>query len=111
MTSFPWTIHLGALAMLILLLPAIQSTVLIPKPSGPYSTRITTAKLVDQTRLDPFAPNRTHRAIMVTVFYPISEPSECEPLRTVDYMPLATAQFWDQELVSYAFTNATLENF
>lgn len=48
---------------------------------------------------------------MVTVFYPISEPSECEPLRTVDYMPLATAQFWDQELVSYAFTNATLENF
>ncbi|KAL9133148.1 MAG: hypothetical protein Q9175_005669 [Cornicularia normoerica] len=111
MISFPITIHLGTLAMFLLLFPAVRSTSLLSKPSGPYNTRITTAKLVDQTRLDPFAPNRTHRAIMVTVFYPIREPSECEPLQTLSYMPPATAQFWDQEFASYSVTNATLEDF
>lgn len=29
----------------------------------------------------------------------------------MNYMPLATAQFWDQEFSSYGITNATLENF
>lgn len=111
MVSLPDTIHLGTIVVLLLLLPAVQSTVVLPKPSGPYNTRITTAELVDKTRLDPFAPNRTQRAIMVTVFYPNTKPSECDPLRTVNYMPLATAQFWDQEFSSYGITNATLENF
>ncbi|CAD6587829.1 MAG: hypothetical protein ASARMPRED_003256 [Alectoria sarmentosa] len=112
MTPFPISIHFGVLAILLFLLPAIHSKFLFPKPSGPYNTRITTAKMVDKTRLDPFAPNNhTLRAIMVTVFYPIQTPSQCDPLKTVNYMPPATAQFWDQELVSYGFTNATLENF
>ncbi|KAL9067352.1 MAG: hypothetical protein Q9161_006960 [Pseudevernia consocians] len=111
MISIPITIHLGAFAILTLLLSTVQSTILIPKPNGPYNTRITNAKLVDQTRLDPFAPNRTQRAIMVTVFYPIKTPSECDPLHTMDYMPLATAQFWDSEFADYGVNNATLENF
>lgn len=111
MFSLSNAFHLGALAVFLLLCPVVQSTILLPKPNGTYNTRITTAKLVDQTRLDPFAPNRTHRAIMVTVFYPILNASECEPLQTVSYMPPATAQFWDQELVSYGFTNASLEDF
>ena len=112
MISIPITIHLGAFAILTLLLSAVQSTILIPKPNGPYNTRITSAKkLVDETRLDPFAPNRTQRAIMVTVFYPIKTPSECDPLHTVTYMPLATAQFWDSVFAEYDVTNATLEKF
>ncbi|KAF6226821.1 hypothetical protein HO173_012325 [Letharia columbiana] len=74
MVSLPDIIHLGTIVILLLLLSAVQSTVLLPKPSGPYNTRITTAELVDKTRLDPFAPNRTQRAIMVTVFYPIKTP-------------------------------------
>ncbi|CAF9937198.1 MAG: hypothetical protein ALECFALPRED_007137 [Alectoria fallacina] len=112
MTPLPTSIRFGGLAILLLLLLAIKSTILFPKSSGPYNTRITTAKLVDKTRLDPFAPNNhTLRAIMVTVFYPINTPSQCDPLQTVDYMPPATAQFWDQELASYGVTNATLENF
>ena len=48
---------------------------------------------------------------MVTVFYPILSASECEPLQTISYMPRATAQIWDQELATYGFTNASLEDF
>ena len=47
---------------------------------------------------------------MVSVFYPIINSSECEPLQTLSYMPLATAQFWDQEFAAYNVTNATLED-
>lgn len=111
MISIPITIHFGALAILSLLLTTIQSSILIPKPNGPYNTRITSAKLVDQTRLDPFAPNRTQRAVMVTVFYPIKSSSDCDPLHTVNYMPPATAHFWDSEFADYGVTNATLEDF
>ena len=110
MNAFLITSNLGVFAALLLLLPTALSETLFPQASGPYGTRITTAKLVDQSRLDPFAPNRTHRAIMVSVFYPITNSSECEPLQTLSYMPLATAQFWDQEFVAYNVTNATLED-
>ena len=47
---------------------------------------------------------------MVTAFYPIINSTECEPLQTMSYMPLATAQFWDQEFAAYNVTNATLED-
>ena len=95
---------------LLLLIPTALSEILFPHASGPYGTRITTAKLVDQSRLDPYAPNGTHRAIMVTAFYPIIDSSECEPLQTLSYMPLATAQFWNQVSATYNITNATYED-
>lgn len=111
MIAFLVTSNLGVSAVfLLLLLPTALSEILLPQASGPYGTRITTAKLVDQSRLDPYAPNGTHRAIMVTAFYPIIDSSECEPLQTLSYMPLATAQFWDQVFATYNITNATLED-
>ena len=111
MVAFSVNSHLCIFAVLfLLLLPTTSSEIVLPQASGPYGTRITTAKLVDQSRLDPFAPNGTHRAIMVTVFYPIINSSEREPLQTLRYMPPATAQFWDQEFAVYSITNATLED-
>lgn len=111
MIAFSVNSHLCVFTVLfLLLLPTTLSKIVLPQASGPYGTRITTAKLVDQSRLDPFAPNGTHRAIMVTVFYPIINSSECEPLQTLRYMPPATAQFWDQEFAVYNITNATLED-
>lgn len=110
MIAFLVNSHLSVFALLFLLLPTAISKIVLPQASGPYDTRISTAKLVDQSRLDPFAPNGTLRAIMVTVFYPIINSSECEPLQTLRYMPPATAQFWDQEFAGYNVTNATLED-
>ncbi|MCJ1454638.1 hypothetical protein MMC28_004991 [Mycoblastus sanguinarius] len=101
------------LLVLCLFLPttAQQQTILIPKGNGSYDTRITTAKLVDETRNDPFAPSPTPRAIMVSVFFPVKDRQECGPLQTVDYMPPATAQFEDQMLSAYGLPNGTLERF
>ena len=111
MIAFLISRNLGVFAgILLLLLPTALSEILLPQASGPYGTRITTAKLVDQSRFDPYAPNGTHRAIMVTAFYPIINSSDCEPLQTLSYMPLATAQFWDPVFATYNITNATLED-
>ncbi|OCL14414.1 PAF acetylhydrolase family protein [Glonium stellatum] len=82
---------------------------LIPKPNGPYSVSLNTMKLVDTSRIDPFAPTPTNRAVMISLFYPVEKES-CRTTCAVDYMPPATAAFEDSHFAG-ALPNGTFEAF
>src|SRR6187402_639370 len=102
MPSF--VIHLGSL-----LVAALQvSAVSFPSPTGAYNTSLTTAKLVDNHRLDPFAPTKKPRALMVSVFNPISA-SSCFPI-TTPYAPGKTAEFEDAQYAPYGIPPGTFES-
>lgn len=72
-----------------------SNAVCFPPPIGRYNTSITTAKLIDHNRLDPYAPTPQPRALMISLFYPVS-PASCSPYST-SYMDPITAAFEDAE--------------
>jgi pimeloyl-ACP methyl ester carboxylesterase len=79
-----------------------------PPPTGPYNTTLHTAELIDFHRLDPFAPTRQPRALMVSVFNPIS-PHSCLPAVTPYMVPL-TAAFEDAQFAQYGVLAGTFES-
>lgn len=70
-------------------------SVSFPPPIGPYKTSIVTTELVDHHRRDPYAPGSQPRALMVSLFYPVSQ-NECSPYQS-PYMDPITAAFEDTE--------------
>lgn len=83
--------------------------VILPKPQGPYGTAISTAKLVDDSRTDPFAPSNHSRALMISLFYPIPQ-SKCSSPASTHYMPPATAAFHDAMYGPLGLPNGTFGN-
>ncbi|KAH7308840.1 PAF acetylhydrolase family protein [Rhexocercosporidium sp. MPI-PUGE-AT-0058] len=72
----------------------IQASALtLPPPTGPYNTTLASFKLTDKLRLDPYAPTKTPRALMISVFNPVPA-SQCSALLT-PYMDPITAEFKD----------------
>jgi len=67
----------------------------IPRPGGPYGVSLSTAKLVDTSRRDPFAPDSRKRAVMVSTFVPSGLNETCNS-EISPYMPPATAALQDQ---------------
>jgi dienelactone hydrolase len=52
-------------------MPARASIALsLPSPSGPAAIGAVSLHLVDSSRWDPLAPGRSHRSLMVTLWYP-----------------------------------------
>lgn len=84
--------------------------VLIPEPSGPFGVALTTLKMVDENRIDPFAPTKQNRAIMVSIFHPALA-SQCKNITTQAYMPPVTAAFEDQQQSAYGIPAGSFENF
>jgi pimeloyl-ACP methyl ester carboxylesterase len=82
--------------------------VLIPPPTGLYNTTLTAAKLIDYSRLDSFAPTPQPRALMVSVFSPIS-PSHCS-WSLAPYMVPTTAAFEDTQFAQYGLPNGSFES-
>jgi len=74
---------------------SVGSTSTIPNPDGPYGVSVSTAKLVDNSRRDPFAPDSRKRAVMVSMFYPSGHVEDCKT-EVVSYMPPASAALQDQ---------------
>jgi len=85
---------------------ASQSKVLLPRPSGRYDVGLKTARLLDKSRLDPFAPFRRPRALMVSFFYPAGKDSGC---CLAEYMPFSTAVFEDRHFAPIGVPNGTFE--
>jgi dienelactone hydrolase len=78
---------------------------------GHFPVSITSAQLVDNSRLDPFAPSPQHRTFMVSIFRPVSH--VCKR-RSTSYMPALTAAYENAKFSAYGvpegtFTNLTLE--
>ena len=75
---------------------SICKAVVLPPPPGPSNVTRVTGPLVDTSRLDPFAPTPTPRALMVSVF----RPADCESVVPVEYMPNFTATYLTQNLAT-----------
>lgn len=103
--------YFALLASLEILAPCVAaSDVFLPKPQGPYGTVLTTAKLIDYGRVDPFAPSNQTRALMISIFYPV-ETSQCSRLTPVNYMPPATAAVYDTMYGSLGIPSGTFASF
>jgi dienelactone hydrolase len=79
-----------------------------PSPTGPYNTTLVIKELTDHTRLDPFAPTKQPRKLMISIFHPIS-PEECSPILANDLDPI-TAAFEDSALAQYGVQPGTFES-
>jgi hypothetical protein len=82
--------------------------VCFPPPIGPYNTSIVTAELVDDNRLDPYASTPQPRALMVSIFHPVS-PAACS-LHEAPYMDPITAAFEDAEYADVGVLPGTFED-
>ncbi|KAI7159821.1 hypothetical protein D0869_05581 [Hortaea werneckii] len=74
---------------ILLLLASSAAGYLVPNPSGQYNVTLTTGPLIDHTRQDPYSPEPTPRALMLSVF----QPTECTHTIPVQYMPNKTTEF------------------
>jgi hypothetical protein len=71
---------------------ANAAQVLLPKPNGTYEVGVGVMELIDESRLQPFAPTVQHRKLMVSLFYPVNSN---KPTTPVLYFPPETAAFED----------------
>jgi hypothetical protein len=71
---------------------ANAAQVLLPKPTGTYEVGVGVMELIDESRLQPFAPTVQHRKLMVSLFYPVNSN---KPTTPVLYFPPETAAFED----------------
>jgi hypothetical protein len=77
-------------------------------PVGPYNTSIITSELVDRHRLDPYAPSIQPRALMISVFHPVSS-AMCD-LYQEPYMDLVTAAFEDSKYADVGVLPGAVES-
>ncbi|UZP41731.1 hypothetical protein NXS19_009547 [Fusarium pseudograminearum] len=98
------------LITLFALFKATQA-LLIPSPPGPYHVAVKNMELVDQSRIDHFAPEpNTKRRIMVSVYLPIEAHHRCKA-QVVPYMPPLTAGVFGSLGASLGIPNGTIESF
>ena len=93
-----------------LLLAAVTTgQLLLPRSNGAFEVGMGTAELIDESRLQPFAPTVQHPKFMVSLFYPVKSR---KPTTPVKYMPPETAAYEDgseQSLYGLASPNGTIE--
>ncbi|KAH6676753.1 PAF acetylhydrolase family protein [Halenospora varia] len=104
------TIPLPGLILLAELASTLALDAYLPTPKGSYSTLITTKKLTDTSRLDPFVRTNTSRSLMLSVYSPLPQ-SQCSHLVPVEYMPEKTANFYDQAYASVGIPTGTFGSF
>ena len=86
---------------------AAASKIQLPKPSGQYNVQVTSTKLVDDSRIDPFSPDNSERALMVSSFAPMI----CDNTEYVQYMQPAVAVANDAQFASVGIQKGTFESF
>lgn len=77
----------------------------LPSPSGPHNVRITSKKLVDESRVDPFDAENGKRALMVTSFVP----ADCASTEYFPYMPDKVAREHDVQFKALGIRTGTFE--
>jgi len=80
----------------------------IPSPPGPYGVALQTTELINTGMIDPFAPSKEYRRIVISAFYPTAMSKDCQQMRS-PYMPPATAYVYDQLYSSLGLPNGSFE--
>lgn len=81
----------------------------LPTPDGQYSTASFRMLLTDRSRQDPYtiAYGGSHfRQVVVSSFYPVALREDCIDY-TTQYVPNATAAFYDQQLGTFGIPAET----
>ena len=82
---------------------------LLPKPTGIFQVNMGSMELIDESRLQPFAPTAQFRRLMVSLFYPVRSQKPTVPVR---YFPPETAAYEDsseESVYSLLSPNGTFE--
>lgn len=80
----------------------------IPLPDGPFGVARTVVELTNTNMVDPYAPTRQSRRLMISAFYPVAEKDNCQQTE-VPYMPPGTAAIYDKTYSAYGLPNGTFE--
>lgn len=88
----------------------LGGALLLPNPSGPFSVALRIQPMTDQSRLDPYAPNKDQkRQVLASIFWPVDAES-CSSKR-VPYMPPATAHAYGLAAEEMGLSNDTFRAF
>jgi pimeloyl-ACP methyl ester carboxylesterase len=79
-----------------------------PSSKGLFNTTLYTSRLVDYSRLDPFASTPYPRELMISIFSPVS-PALCNSTLSA-YMPPTIAEFEDKRLLEYGLPFGVFES-
>lgn len=93
----------------LLLVASSYAQLLIPAPTGEYTTGHSILKLVDTARIDPYNATSGSRSLMISLFYPITK-SSCKKICQTPYMPPATASYNDASVAALGIPNGTFES-
>ncbi|MCO5613608.1 hypothetical protein L7F22_067885 [Adiantum nelumboides] len=74
---------------------------------GSYNVAVSTKEVIDQSRLDPFAPDQTPRSLMISTFKRVAH--GCH-LTKQAYMPSEIAKFEGKKLSAYGLPESTFLN-
>ncbi|KIW14327.1 hypothetical protein PV08_07109 [Exophiala spinifera] len=95
-------------AVSILVKACLAANTAIQIFNGPYGVGTATAELINTKLLDPYAPTKQDRRLMVSAFYPVAEIADCQHTN-ISYMPAGTAAVYDQEYGAAGLPNGTFE--
>ncbi|KAG9201528.1 hypothetical protein G6514_005535 [Epicoccum nigrum] len=85
---------------------ALPATAKVLPVLGPhhFDVSITAVSLTDNGRIDPFAKDRTHRKLMLSIYTPAPK---CLKKSLQPYMPSSTASFMDAKFGAYGLPNGS----
>jgi dienelactone hydrolase len=84
--------------------------IIINLPRGTYGVGSTTAELVNQKLLDPYAPTEQQRRTMISAYFPTVEAEYCSQ-KIVPYMPELTADTHNELYAAYGIPEGTFNAF
>jgi hypothetical protein len=93
---------------LLFTLASSYASLLIPRPKGQYGTNVAVTAMTDTSRIDPFAPTKQYRSVVVSAFYPVAQPKDCE-WEHVHEFPTKTAEILNSEVAMFGVPNGTFE--
>lgn len=79
---------------------ACSSEALLPKPTGLFQVGRSVTEVIDNSRIQPFAPDEEPVKLEISIFYPVIAQA---PLTSGAYMPPETARVEDLEYSSLGF--------
>ena len=89
-------------------LASSYTSLLIPRPKGPYGTNVAVTAFTDTSRLDPFAPTKEYRSVVISAFYPVTQAKDCD-WQNVHQYPVKTAEILNSEVAMFGVPNGTFE--
>lgn len=102
----------GLFGLLLSILFGLSIAIFIPTLNDTPPVGVRTMAFTDKTRLDYFAPTPKYREVVVSLFYPMeirNDQDEGQIRPTTNYMPNATATFYDALLMALGLPSGVIE--